>query len=72
MEISKRTFCLVHDYLVTVRLLKTGHIAPAHESQYVKYVQSKLIGVGSGDSDPTFVSWGGLWLQLSYILFTLS
>ena len=58
--------------VVSVKLHKTGHISPAHVGlthglhketfQYVKYVRSKLVGVGSEDSDSVFISWGGLWL----------
>ena len=59
------------DVVVSVRLHKTGDVAPAYVShtyglhkvfQYVKYVRSKLVGVGFGDSDPVFISWGSLWL----------
>ena len=58
--------------VVSVKLHKTGHISPAHVSltdglhketfQYVKYVRSKLVGVGSEDNDSVFISWGDLRL----------
>ena len=60
-----------NDVVISVRLHKTGHVAPAYVShtyglrkvfQYVKYVRSKLVGVGFGDSDPVFISWGSLRL----------